>query len=161
MAPQPTNNAAEMEAQLQNWDNFCRYHVGDWHGIWTHYSSDGRSIDSFNCVRSLQLSQDGSRIAHQNHFTYPNGETKLNTFGPYAKPGTEASMGHYVTALFLDNSFSWGSTKVESDSNFGFETGFRYEDRRASVAIIYEEDGSLQKIVVIAENLKAFSKKTY
>lgn len=137
-----------MEPQLQNWHNFCQYHANsDWHGTWTRYFPDGQVIESFQCIRSFHVSEDGSEIHHQNHYTYGDGKKETKTFGPYKKP--------FTRALFLDNSFSWGSTKVESSSNFGFETGFRYEDRRASVAIVYEDHGSLQKIVVIPENLKS------
>jgi len=141
-----------MELQLQNWDNFCRYHAtGDWHGTWTKYSPQGEGIESFQGVRSLHTSQDSSEINHQNHYTYADGRSELKTFGPYKKPLTRA--------LFLDNSFSWGSTKVESGSTFGFETGFRYENNRASAAIIYDDSGSLQHITIIPEHLASFAEE--
>ena len=54
-------------------------------------------------------------------------ETK--TFGPYIKPKTKA--------LFLMQSFSWGSRKVESETKFFFETGFRHQNRRASLGLVY------------------------
>lgn len=136
--------------QLQNWNNFCRYHADDWYGTWSRYTPDGQLIEFFQCVRSFHLSEDGSEIHHQNHYTYADGKTETKTFGPYKKP--------FTRALFLDNSFSWGSTKVESGSNFGFETGFRFEDRRLSVAVVYD-DGGGQKIVVIPENLTTFPEK--
>lgn len=35
-----------MEPQLQNWDNFCKYHAtGDWHSTWTQHSSQGEILD--------------------------------------------------------------------------------------------------------------------
>lgn len=35
-----------MELQLQNWDNFYRYHAtGDWHGTWTKYSPQGAPLE--------------------------------------------------------------------------------------------------------------------
>jgi len=136
--------------QLQNWNNFCQYHVNsDWHGIWTRYTSNGQEIESFQCVRSFHLSEDGSEINHQNHYIYADGTKETKTFGPYKKPITKS--------LFLDNSFSWGSTKVESGSNFGFETGFRYEDKRVSVAIIYGDRAILENITVISEHLSTFA----
>ncbi len=137
------------ELQLKNWDNFCRYHANnDWYGIWTEYTSDRQIVDSFQCIRSFHLNEDESEINHQNHYTYADGTQETKTFGPYKKPITKS--------LFLDNSFSWGSIKVESNSNFGFETGFRYEDRRISVVVMYDESGSLQKIIVIREHLATF-----
>ncbi|TBR57972.1 hypothetical protein B4U84_18640 [Westiellopsis prolifica IICB1] len=141
-----TDNTA---AQIQNWDNFCRYHVNrDWYGTWTRYSADGQIIESFHCIRSFKNSADGNQIFHQNHYTYADGTKETKTFGPYQKPITRA--------LFLDNAFSWGSSKLESGSNFGFETGLSYEDRRAGVVIMYDEAGDLEKIVVIPENLTSF-----
>ena len=56
--------------------------------------------------------------------------------------------------LFLDNSFSWGSIIFVEESRFGFETGFRYEDKRLSTVVIYNESGHLQEIMVISEVLK-------
>lgn len=141
-----------MDIQLQNWHNFCRYHAtGDWYGIWTKYSSQAEIIDSFQCVRSLIASDDSSEIYHQNHYTYADGKKESKTFGPYKKP--------IARALFLDNSFSWGSSQVESGANFGFETGFRYEDRRASVVIMYNISGNLDYIIVIPEHLATFSEE--
>ncbi|KOP23154.1 hypothetical protein AMR41_27610 [Hapalosiphon sp. MRB220] len=141
-----TDNTA---AQLQNWDNFCRYHVNrDWYGTWTRYSADGQIIESFHCIRSFKNSADGNQIYHQNHYTYADGTKQTKTFGPYQKPITRA--------LFLDNAFSWGSSKIESGSNLAFETGLSYEDKRASVVIQYDNSGNLEKIVVIPENLTSF-----
>jgi Domain of unknown function (DUF3598) len=138
------------ELQLKNWDNFCTYHANnDWYGIWTEYNPDRQVVKSFQCIRSFHVSEDESEIHHQNHYTYADGTQETKTFGPYKKPITKS--------LFLDNSFSWGSIKVESNLNFGFETGFRYEDRRVSVVVVYDESGSLQKIVVIREHLATFS----
>ncbi|MGJ5673951.1 MAG: DUF3598 family protein [Nostochopsis sp.] len=141
-----TDNTA---GQLQNWDNFCRYHVNrDWYGTWTRYSANGQIIESFHCIRSFKNSADGNEIYHQNHYTYADGTKETKTFGPYQKPITRA--------LFLDNAFSWGSSKIESGSNLAFETGLSYEDRRAGVVIQYDQAGNLEKIVVIPENLTSF-----
>jgi hypothetical protein len=136
-------------AQLQNWYNFCQYHANnDWYGTWTRYSADGQIIETFHCIRSFHVSDGGNEIHHQNHYTYADGTKETKTFGPYKKPITRA--------LFLDNTFSWGSTKVESGSTFGFETGLRYEDKRANVVIVYDDAGNLEKIIVIPETLTIF-----
>lgn len=115
-----------IDAKPQNWNNFCQYHMGDWHGNWKRYGLKGEVIDSFRCFRSLDKNINDGEINHQNYYTYADGKTELKNFGPYKEPITKA--------LFLDNSFSWGSTTVEPNLSFGFETGFRYEDRRASAA---------------------------
>ncbi len=145
------NTNSTIDAQLQNWENFCQYHIGDWYGIWTSYSPKGEAIESFKCVRSFHTNVDRSEINHQNHYTYADGKSKSQTFGPYKKPTTRA--------LFLDNSFSWGSTKVEFEYSFGFETGFKYENRRASVAVVCNSRGNLQQIVTTTEHLGSFTEK--
>ena len=157
MAPQPVNQDAETENQLQNWDNFCQYHLGDWHGTWTSYSLEGRSTNAFKCVRSFHLREDGSQITHQNRSTYSDGRIELQTFGPYSKPSPGLSFkGHHFVVLFLDRSFSWGSTTIKASVPFFFETGFRYEKRRISLVAGYGESKELQRITVISEQLDNF-----
>ncbi|WP_234300869.1 DUF3598 family protein [Sphaerospermopsis aphanizomenoides] len=142
-----------MDAQLQNWDKFSKYHVNcDWYGIWYRYSPDGELIESLEGVRSLHANEDGSEVTHQNHYHYQDGRTETKTFGPYKKPN--------IRALFLDNSFSAGSPQIKIGSFFGFETGFRYENRRIEAIVVYNESGNLQKITFIDEKLVNFPKAT-
>ncbi|OKH22827.1 hypothetical protein NIES593_11970 [Hydrococcus rivularis NIES-593] len=148
------NPNAKTEIQVQqNWENFCQHHaIGDWHGTWTIYSSEGKVVDFFKCIRSLHVSSDGKEITHQNHYFYTDNKTETKTFGPYNK--------NTARALFLDNSFSWGTTTLETDSSFFFETGFRYKNRRASIVATYNENGRLNKILTIPENLAHFIELT-
>ncbi len=131
-------NLTAMNPQLQNWDNFCQYHVGEWHGIKTRYSPNKEVIKSWQVVTKLEVSEDGSTINHQDYLTYSDGATEIKTFGPYTKPE--------ISALFLDNSFCWGSKKVAPNSIFVFEIGFRFEDRRMLGYCRYDENGNLQYI---------------
>jgi Domain of unknown function (DUF3598) len=141
------------EAQLKNWDNFCQYHVNcDWYGTWNTYAAANKLIDSFKCIRSFHLSQDGSEIYHTNSYTYSDGKTETENFGPYKKPETRS--------LFLDSCFSWGSDKVEAGASFAFETGFRCEERRLSVPVVYDNQGLLQKVLVISEKLDNYAEET-
>jgi hypothetical protein len=159
MASHSIDNVAEREKQLQNWDNFCRYHLGDWHGIWTQYSPEGDSINSFKCVRSFHLSEEGSQITHQTYYTYPDGKTELYNTGPYIKPSAGLSFdGHHFAILFLDNSFSWGTTTITADAPFApfFETGFTHNNRRMTLSARYKQSGELQHITVISEQLDRF-----
>lgn len=133
----------------QNWRNFCQHHaIGDWHGTWTFYSSEGQIVNSFQCIRSLHVSSDGNEITHQNHYLYDGNDRQTQTFGPY-QPAT-------ARAIYLENSFSWGSKIIEPNSSFLFETGFRDKDRRASVVVTYQEDGKLHEILTIVEHLGSF-----
>jgi hypothetical protein len=140
------------DAQLQNWENFCRHHaIGDWYGTWNIYDLEGKLIRQFKCIRSFQVTADGNEINHQNYYIYPDNTTKLETFQPRKKPNKEA--------LFLETSFSWGSTEVKASSIFFFEIGFRNEDRRRSAVVRYNEDGTVD-ILIISEHLGSFSNES-
>jgi len=145
----PVGQSTVTIAQLQNWENFCQYHQGDWYGTWTRYSAVGEVLESFQCTRSFHLSKDGNQINHKNHYTYADGKLETEVFGPYKKPITRA--------LYLENSFSWGSTMVKPGTHFGFETGFRYEGRRASAVAMFDEKGELQQLIIISEHLGSFT----
>lgn len=132
----------------QNWQNFCNHHaLGDWHGVWTFYSPKGEINRSSKVIRSFHPSPDKSEVRHQNHHFYPDGKTETKTYGPHT-PTTAKS-------LFLENSFSWGSKTVETSSQFFFETGFRYLDRRLSVVATYE-NGRFNQVATIPELLGSF-----
>jgi len=137
-----------MELQEQNWHRFCRHHAGDWHGTWLDYSPTGEVMDSKRCVRSFRVGEGESQIDHQNHYTYKDGRQETNTFGPYYKPRT--------ISLFLDRCFSWGTTDILANSNFGFETGFRHENRRMSVAAVCDRADGWKQFVIITEHLDSW-----
>ncbi|MEH2182800.1 DUF3598 family protein [Nostoc sp.] len=157
MTSQSIDNFAQRENQLQNWNNFCRYHVGDWHGIWTKYSPEGHLIDSFKCIRSFHLSKDGSQITQQNYYTYSDGKTELQNAGSYTSAGLSFN-GHHFVVLFLDNSFSWGIAKITDDPPFTpfFETGFTHGNKRTSLTAVYKKSGELQHMTAISEQLDSF-----
>ncbi len=145
------NTESTLQDQSQNWENFCQYHLGDWYGVWTRYSANGKAIESFKCVRCFHLSEDGSSVHHHNDYTYADGKTETKIFGPYEKTIT--------TPLFLHNSFSWGSTAVKSSVPFGFEIGFRHENKGASAAVMYDSNGALQRITISPEYLGGFAEE--
>lgn len=154
-----------MEPQLQNWENFSQYHVGNWHGTWTRYSPELEVIQSFRGIRSFLLTDNGNEIYHQNHYIYSDGRSESKIFETKKKP--------LILSLFLDNAFSWGSTKREQSAKkekfglvqsnqlkwipFFFESGFRHEDRRISAGSAYDENGNLEKIFLITENSGSFT----
>ncbi len=142
---------AVLNAQQQNWENFCQYHLGDWDGTWTRYSSQGEALDSFQCVRSFHLSEDGNQINHKNHYTYADGKSKTEAYGPYKRPITRA--------LYLQNSFSWGSTTLNPGNYLGFETGFRFENKRASAIAMLDDKGKLQEVAIVSEHLGSFANR--
>ncbi|NEO15355.1 MULTISPECIES: DUF3598 family protein [unclassified Moorena] len=137
-----------MDRKLQNWKKFCRYYSGDLYGIWTRYSTTGDVIESWRCIRSFRPTADCREIHQQNHYTYASGNTETKTFGPYKQPIT--------TGLFLDNGFSWGSTKVKSGSTFFSDICLRSENSRATAIAKYDESGSLKRFTVFPEHLGHF-----
>lgn len=138
-----------MNPQLQNWNNFCQYHLGEWHGTKTRYSPEGEAIKSWQVITQLEKNQDDSTINHKDYLTYTDGNTEVKSFGSYTKPIT--------SALFLDNSFCWGSKKVTSDSIFVFEIGIRFENRRMLGYCKYDDNGYLQYISIGPEYLENIS----
>lgn len=150
-----SNTAEPMDANLQNWNNFRQHHaIGDWHGIWTRHFLEGKASQSFKGIRSFSVSADGNEIKHQNHFIYADGKTESKVVGLYPKPHTTLSLlGKSFPVLFLDNSYSWGATELGADSPFGFEIGFRYEDRRASAAVLYNRASEVNQVTIVSEHL--------
>jgi uncharacterized protein DUF3598 len=114
-----------MDLQDANWERFCRYHVGDWYGLWTPYTLDGVALAPWQCIRSFQRTADGRAITHQNHYRYANGRQETKTFGPYTPATTRA--------VFVEASFSLGSPAVTDATPFAFETGFRVAEHRVSL----------------------------
>lgn len=157
------NAVKKMYSKLQNWNNFCRYHaVGNWHGVWTRYSPDGKVIQSFKGIRSFSVNADGNEINHQNYFTYADGTIENKNIGSYTKPDTTLLLlGKSFSVLFLDNSYSWGNTELGANSPFGFETGFRCQDKRASATVLYNQFGQINQITIIPEYLAGFVEQSH
>src|SRR2546430_359567 len=40
-----------MDLHYANWERFCRYHVGDWYGLWTPFTADGVALAYANWER--------------------------------------------------------------------------------------------------------------
>ena len=93
-----------MDLHYANWERFCRYHVGDWYGLWTPYTVDGVALAPRQCIRSFQRTADGHAITHQNHYRYADGRQETKTFGPYTPATTRG--------VFVEASFSWESPAV-------------------------------------------------
>jgi uncharacterized protein DUF3598 len=134
-----------MDLQDANWERFCRYHIGDWYGLWTPYTVDGVALVPRQCIRSFQRTADGRAITHQNHYRSADGRQETKTFGPYTPATTRG--------VFVEASFSWGSPAVDGATPFAFETGFRAAERRVSLVVRSDAHGVWQPFVVITEQL--------
>src|SRR5215813_12626457 len=140
-----------MDLQYANWERFCRYHVGDWYGLWTTYTVDGVALAPRQCIRSFQRTADGRAITHQNHYHYADGRQETKTFGPYTPATTRG--------VFVEASFSWGSPAVAGETPFAFETGFRAAERRVSLVARSDALGVWLSLVVITERLGQFAER--
>ena len=140
-----------MDLHYANWERFCRYHVGDWYGIWTPYTADGVALAPRQCLRSFQRTADGRAITHQNHYRSADGRQETTTFGPYTPATTRG--------VFVEASFSWGSPAVAGELPVSFETGFRAAERRVSLVVRSDAHGVWQPLVVITEHLGRFAER--
>src|SRR5215471_14766434 len=147
----PPKGQERMDLQYTNWERFCRYHVGDWYGLWTPYTVDGVALTSWQCIRSFQRTADGRAITHQNHYHYADGRQETKTFGPYTPATTRA--------VFVEASFSLGSPAVAAETPFAFETGFRVAERRVSLVVRSDAHGVWQPLVVITEHLGRWAER--
>ena len=125
-----------MDLHDANWARFCRYHVGDWYGLWIPYTVDGVALAPRQCLRSFRLTTDGRAITHQNHYRSADGRQETKTFGPYTPVTTPA--------VFVEASFSLGSPAVAGATPFAFETGFRAAERRVSLVARSDAHGVWQ-----------------
>ena len=114
-----------MDLHDANWERFCRYHVGDWYGLWTPYTLDGVALAPRQCIRSFQRTADGRAITHQHHSRYADGRQETKIFGPYTPATTRG--------VFVETSFSWESPAVAAEKPFAFETWFRAAERPPAV----------------------------
>jgi Domain of unknown function (DUF3598) len=140
-----------MDRHYANWERFCRYHVGDWYGLWTPYTVDGVALAPRQCIRSFQLTADGHAITHQNHYRYADGRQETKTFGPYTPATTRG--------VFVEASFSWESPVVAGATPFAFETGFRAAERRVSLVVRSDAHGVWQPLLVITEHLGQWAER--
>jgi len=140
-----------MDLHYANWERFCRYHVGDWYGLWTPHTADGVALAPRQCLRSFQRTADGRAITHQNHYRSADGRQETTTFGPYTPATTRG--------VFVEASFSWGSPAVAAETPFAFETGFRAAERRVSLVVRSDAHGVWQPFVVITEHLGRFAER--
>src|SRR5256884_4025249 len=147
----PPRGNGPMDLQYANWERFCRYHVGDWYGLWTPYTVDGVALTPRQCIRSFQLTADGRAITHQNHYRSADGRQETKTFGPYTPATTRG--------VFVEASFSWGSPTVAGATPFAFETGFRAAERRVSLVARSDAHGVWQPFVVMTEHLGQFAER--
>jgi Domain of unknown function (DUF3598) len=154
-----------MNEREQNWTNlFDEYTSNEiaWHGIWTVYSPEKEIIKSDRAIRIFRANEDTTIVTHINRYIRPDGshdekiwhldKEKCNLPDGVVHPAMP-----FMRALsFGKGATAWLSPKLVFGKNFGAEFFFRYGNWRTSVAIVYGENGKLNRIVQINEHLGSF-----
>lgn len=160
--PKYAENLYMMDLKEQNWRNFTGKHLREWHGIWTRYSPEGEVTESFQSLRSLRGNPDKTEIVQTNRYIYADGR-RLEKSWEYNQLSNSFSDGLYhpesdsTRSVFFESGHAaWLSTKLKTDSYFGVELFFIYDELRHSVAILYDEHGILFKMANIREDSTGF-----
>ena len=131
-----------------------------WYGSWVSYSPDKEVIKSLTGIRILQANPDRTVITHTNQFPSPDGQMMekswqmeksiCNLPDGLAHP---ANTKKRALALLGNGSSAWVPQKLEVGQPFSVELFLRYENENASIGSIYNENGDLEKILLMRERL--------
>ena len=153
-----------------NWNNlFSEYTVDEtaWHGQWATYSPNQEVINSKQVVRSFRSNLDNTVITHINHYLDANGNVVDEKTWQIERETSNQSDGVVHPAMssmralsFGAGATAWISQKLIPGKPFGVELFFRNGNWRSSAAIIYGENGELDRIVQIREHLGRFSNES-
>lgn len=134
-----------------------------WYGIWTVYSPTREVIKSSKGIRILQANSDKTIITHTNQFPLPDGTTQekqwqidketCNLPDGLSHPADTSKRG---IALQGEGSSAWVPKTLETGRNFSVELFLKYEDFNTSIGSIYNEQGSLEKILYLREHFGSF-----
>lgn len=154
-----------MELKDQNWKNFTTNHLRDWHGIWTRYFPQGEVKESFPSLRNFKSNREKTEIHQTNRYIYAEDNIKEESWD-YNQQENSASDGIFHpqadsmrTICFASGHAAWVKKHLESDSFFGVELFFRYEELRHSVGIVYDKQGALLRTSNIREDATDFASK--
>ncbi|MCG5061410.1 MAG: DUF3598 family protein [Limnoraphis sp. WC205] len=144
----------------QHWINlFGKYDSESlgWFGTWTTYSPEKEVLKTFQGVRCFRANEDKTVITHTNDYTFSDGSTSSKSW-TLEKQSCNQSDGVVHPAIsgmrtiYLNqNATAWVTQKRQIDQSFGAELFFYHENKRTSVAHIYNAQGELEKITQIRE----------
>lgn len=151
----------------KNWNNLFGEYTTDetaWHGQWTVYSPNQEVINSKQAVRSFRSNSDNTVITHINRYLDADGNVVDEKTWQIDRETCAQSDGVIHPAMssmralsFGAGATAWISQKLIPGNPFGVELFFRDGNWRTSAAIIYGENGQLNRIVQIREHLGHFS----
>ncbi|MEG4115302.1 MULTISPECIES: DUF3598 family protein [unclassified Microcoleus] len=151
----------------KNWNNLFGEYTGDetaWHGQWTTHSPNQEVINSKQAIRGFRSNLDNTVITHINRYLDADGNVvdeknwQIDRETCNQPDGVIHPAMSSMRALSLGaGATAWTSQKLIPGKPFGVELFFRDDNWRTSAAIIYGENGQLNRIVQIREHLSCFS----
>jgi hypothetical protein len=150
----------------KNWNNLFGEYTADetaWHGQWTVYSPNQEVIKSQQAIRSFRSNSDNTVITHINRYLDADGNVEEKTWQIDRETCNQPdgvihpAMSSMRALSFGAGATAWISQKLIPGKPFGVELFFRDRNWRTSAAIIYGENGQLNRIVQIREHLGCFS----
>lgn len=154
----------------QNWNNLFGEYTTDenaWYGRWTVYSPNQEVMKIKLAVRSFRSNSDNTVITHINRYIDANGNCEEKNWQIERETCNQSDgVIHPAMPFMRALSFGGGATvwiapKIVPEKPFVSEFFFRDRNWRFSAAIVYGEDGQLERIVNIREHLGCFSDESF
>jgi len=151
----------------KNWNNLFGEYTTDetaWYGQWTVYSPDQEAIQSKRAIRSFQSNLGNTTITHTNRYIDAEGNVVDEKTWQIDQETCNHPDGVVHPAMPWMRSLSFGvvatawiAPKFIPGKPFGVELFLREDNWRMSAAIVYGENGQLDRIVHVREHLACFS----
>ena len=146
----------------QNWHNFWRHHLRDWHGIWTRYAPDGEIIESFQSIRSFQGNSELTEIVQQNSYTYTDGSTVERRWEFSQQANSLPDGFSHPASIFMrgfcfeEGAAAWLLPQLQPGPSAIMELFLKHKDVRHSVGVLYDKSGNLLRTASIREDAAGF-----
>jgi hypothetical protein len=150
------------------WINYALHNARKWLGFWTKWNPATCEVfECFDSIRDIQLSEDKTKMKHQNTFMYKDGRV-LNE-GPMNGPWEykidrdcdEEGLCHPSTrfqakkarAFFFENGGGvWTVMEPSLGDVFFQEMFFPKADIRLSTGVSFDKDGKVMRLAAIRED---------
>jgi hypothetical protein len=150
----------------RNWNNLFGEYTTDetaWYGQWSVYSPEQKLIKSQQAIRSFRSNVDNTAIAHINRYIDASENVEEKTWQIERETCNQPdgvihpAMPSMRALSFGAGATAWTSQKLIPGKPCGVELFLRDGEWRMSVAVIYGENGQLNRITHIREHIGCFS----
>jgi hypothetical protein len=150
----------------KNWNKLFGEYTTDetaWYGRWTVYSPNQEVISTKQAIRSFRSNLDNTVITHINRYVDANGNAEekiweIDRATCNQPDGVVHPAMPFMRALsFGEGATAWIAPKFVPGKPFGGEFFFKDDKWRTSAAIVYGENGQIDRIVHIREHIGGFS----